>query len=83
MSPVGVKTDVDGRIVVEWHAPPIPGPDYETLCCLDANDPVTGTHGVVKPKPRQKITCSHCRRIWSGVLALNLCATDFAREAIR
>jgi len=82
VKPVGVRTEVDGKIVVEWHAPPIGGPDYHTLCCVDADDPVTGTHGTVDPRKAQKITCAQCHRVWSGVLGLHLKPEDFDHKVV-
>lgn len=82
MKPIGVRTEVDGKIVVEWHAPPIPGPDYHTMCSLDGDDPATGTHGTVEPKPGQKITCKHCYRMWRGVLELQLRAEHFDHRVV-
>jgi hypothetical protein len=67
---------IDG--VVEWHAPGVAGPDYDTLCGIDANDPTIGHHGLVPAKRGQKITCMNCKMIWEGVVALNLRMASFA-----
>lgn len=60
-----------------WHAPPVAGPDYDTLCGIDANDSAVGTYGTVEPKRGQKITCTRCYAIWHGVVAMRLRASSF------
>lgn len=66
---------VDG--VVEWHAPRVAGPDYDTLCGIDAHDPEVGHQGLVPTKRGQKINCPECKRVWEGVLALRLRKSSF------
>lgn len=67
--------DIDG--VVEWHAPNVAGPDYDTLCGVDADDPAIGHEGLIPAKRGQKITCMQCKMIWEGVVALKLRKSNF------
>jgi hypothetical protein len=66
---------IDGE--VEWHAPGVVGPDYDTLCGIDSNDPQIGHQGLVSPKRGQKITCALCKSIWGSVMAMNLRKSNF------
>lgn len=68
---------IDG--VATWHAPGVSGPDYDTLCGIDANDPAVGHEGLIPAKRGQKITCGECRRVWERVVALNLRKASFER----
>lgn len=60
-----------------WHAPSVAGPDYDTLCGIDANDSEVGTFGTIEPKRGQKITCVQCYGIWQGVTAMRLRESNF------
>lgn len=71
-----IGVNVDG--VAEWHIPGVGVSDYDTLCCLDANDPSVGHAGLVQPTKGQKITCEFCKMIWEGVIDLKLKKSDFA-----
>lgn len=71
---------IDGE--TSWHAANSGPTDYDTLCGLDANDPTIGHTGLVKWQRGQKITCAVCHGIWSGLAALRLRKSDFAKAAI-
>ena len=60
-----------------WHAPSVAGPDYDTLCGIDANDSEVGTFGTIEPKRGHKITCVQCYGIWQGVTAMRLRESNF------
>lgn len=79
MTVIGVRHG-DGLV---WHAPSLgAGPDYDTACSCDANDPNgADTHGTVKAPRGQKITCPQCYQLWRSVLALGLKESHFAHEA--
>lgn len=65
---VGIRTD-EGD---EFHIGAPPGPDYHTLCGVDADDPAIGHHGVT-PVPRgQVVTCQQCKSIYQFVKLLRL-----------
>ena len=72
----GIQTNPARR--AQWHAPGVFGPDYDTLCGIDANDPTIGHEGLVTAKRGQKITCMNCKMIWQGVVAMNLRKASFA-----
>ena len=75
---------VEGEIT-EWHVVGgnAGGPDYDTLCGLDANDPTLGLMGTVEPKRGQKVTCAQCFIQWRSVITLRMRMSDFATEAMR
>lgn len=74
---VGVKTD-DG---IEWHVTHVSGPDYDTLCSVDASDAGGGTYGTVVAAHGQKVTCVQCYRLWNGIRALGLRSYNFSDAA--
>ena len=63
-----------------FHASPTGVADYDTLCCLDANDDVIGHGGLVDAPRGQKITCTTCHSIWKETIALRLRESDFRVE---
>jgi hypothetical protein len=72
---VGVKTDEGISIHCAASGPG----DYDTLCCIDANDPGVGHFGIVDVPKGAKIDCSDCYSIFST--AREYRATDFKRRS--
>ena len=70
-----IGVDIDG--VVTWHAINPFTTDYETMCSLDADDPVLGHNGIVKPSKGQKINCDECKMMFESFKSLALKKTDF------
>ncbi|MFN9474660.1 hypothetical protein [Acidovorax sp.] len=66
---------IDGEAT--WHAPSAGLTDYATLCNIDPDDPSIGYTGHIQPPRGQRITCQHCKTIWTNVVAMRLRARDF------
>lgn len=71
---VGVM--IDGKLTV--HAPHHGHGVYDTLCCLDADDPTIGHSGVVEVHGSKFVDCSECYGVWRGTVDLGLREKDFS-----
>lgn len=70
-----IGVNIDG--VTVWHAKNIGPTDHDTMCGIDADDPILGHLGSVLPPQGTKIDCSKCKFIFIGFRRLGLRKSNF------